>query len=119
MNKEHRKVDLYKNVGVTNVITSSTPLSQRGGFFCDTCDCLLRDSISFLDHINGKKHQKLLGMHMVVKKSTVEDIKERLKLIQDGKKEEVTTEKMDIVEKMQKEELKAKLRKMKKRRKRH
>jgi hypothetical protein len=48
-------VDLYSKVGQYGVITSNTALSQRGGFYCDACECLLKDSASYLDHINGKK----------------------------------------------------------------
>jgi hypothetical protein len=30
----------------TKVITSSTGLKDRGGWYCETCDCLLKDSMS-------------------------------------------------------------------------
>jgi U4/U6.U5 tri-snRNP component SNU23 len=33
-----------------------------------------------LDHINGKKHQRNLGMNMKVNKSTLEDVKRRVEL---------------------------------------
>lgn len=29
------------------------PLSQQAGYYCNVCDCVLRDSQSYLDHING------------------------------------------------------------------
>ena len=56
--------DIYANVGKFQVITTSTPLSQRGGFYCHICDCLLKDSASWLDHLNGRKRAynvRLLG----------------------------------------------------------
>ena len=37
----------------------------------------MKDSINFLDHINGKNHQKNMGMSMKTKKSTLEDVKAR------------------------------------------
>ena len=29
------------------------PLAQQAGYYCNVCDCILRDSQSYLDHING------------------------------------------------------------------
>ena len=34
------------------------------GYWCDVCQCLLKDSMAYLDHINGKKHQRALGYSM-------------------------------------------------------
>lgn len=41
------------------------------------CDCVVKDSINFLDHINGKKHQRNLGMSMKVERSSLDQVKER------------------------------------------
>jgi hypothetical protein len=49
------ELNLESRVGKYTVVNANTPLSQRGGYFCETCDCLLKDSITYLDHINGKK----------------------------------------------------------------
>lgn len=37
----------------------------------------MKDSINFLDHINGKNHQRNIGMSMKVKKSSLDDVKAR------------------------------------------
>ena len=29
------------------------PLAQQAGYYCNVCDCILKDSKSYLDHING------------------------------------------------------------------
>jgi U4/U6.U5 tri-snRNP component SNU23 len=39
------------------VVTSQTAPQQQGGYWCDVCQCLLKDSMAYLDHINGKKRK--------------------------------------------------------------
>ncbi|MES1918948.1 zinc finger, matrin-type 2 [Bonamia ostreae] len=111
---DDRKIELLKEVGKTNVITSSTPLSKRGGFYCESCECLLRDSHSYLDHVNGKKHQKLLGMHMRVQKSSVDQVRKKLKELKNRKIEKKEDE-TDIIQKMEAARIKEEKRKIKKR----
>lgn len=51
------------------------------GWHCKVCDCFLRDSHAYLDHINGRKHQKNLGFSMRVERSTKDQVSSRLAML--------------------------------------
>jgi U4/U6.U5 tri-snRNP component SNU23 len=79
------QIDLASRLGKTQVVGLNTPLAQQAGYYCQVCDCILRDSQSYLDHINGKWHNRALGMTMRVEKSTVDQVRQKLA----SKKQEV------------------------------
>lgn len=60
-------IDLESKVGKTELIAPTDAAQARGaGFWCEVCSCLLKDSSSYLDHINGKKRkQHLLFMCII------------------------------------------------------
>jgi U4/U6.U5 tri-snRNP component SNU23 len=49
------------------------------GWHCRVCDCFLKDSHTYLDHINGRKHQLKLGYSMRVERSTKDQLQDKLK----------------------------------------
>lgn len=55
-------------------MTESTPLALQAGYYCNVCECIVKDSANFLDHINGKKHQRALGMSMRVERVGLEQV---------------------------------------------
>jgi len=70
--------DFEAKLGQKHLISTTTKESAQGGFYCDTCECLLRDSSTWLDHLNGKKHQKNLGMNMRVERASVDQVRNKL-----------------------------------------
>jgi len=95
------KVDIDARVGSTEIVSAeaatttstgdiSDGVTKTGvGWHCKVCDCFLKDSLTYLDHINGRKHQRNLGYSMRVERSTNEQVQERLKqLVKKQEKDE-------------------------------
>jgi len=73
-------VDYMKMVGKSKSISAKEAAKDRvGAFYCPLTGKTFSDNITYLDHINGKKYQKELGMKMRVERSTTSDVKSLLK----------------------------------------
>jgi U4/U6.U5 tri-snRNP component SNU23 len=86
------QVDLASNLKKSQVQSASMGLSQQGGYYCEVCDCVLKDSLAYLDHINGKYHNRALGMSMEVERSTADQVRKRLELAKKKKSGEIPEE---------------------------
>ncbi|KAK9139213.1 hypothetical protein Scep_008894 [Stephania cephalantha] len=84
---KHRdfEVDLESRLGKTQVVTPIAPLSQQAGYYCSVCECVVKDSANYLDHINGKKHQRALGMSMRVERASLQQVQERFEVLKKRK----------------------------------
>jgi len=84
-----KRVDLESKVGSSEIIDPDAASATRAkvdkkdgvskcsdgvGWYCKVCDCFLKDSLTYLDHINGRKHQRKLGYTMRVQKSTTDEV---------------------------------------------
>ena len=77
-------------VGLSEVVsdapTPGTAVSKNGvGWHCAVCDCYLKDSAAYLDHINGKKHQRALGYSMRVEKQDKSQVMAKLREVRRSK----------------------------------
>jgi len=78
---QQRSADLAleKNLGKSATVTQHTIKPMQGGFWCSVCECLIKDSSSYLDHVNGRRHNRNLGMTMKVEKIGLASVKDKLK----------------------------------------
>lgn len=70
--------DAQLGKSVTITAANAGDLEAQSVFYCKTCKVQLKDSASWYDHINGKKHNQMLGMSMVVERVGLDRIKEKL-----------------------------------------
>ncbi|KAF1892216.1 hypothetical protein Lal_00036577 [Lupinus albus] len=102
------------------VVTPVAPLSQQAGYYCSVCECVVKDSANYLDHINGKKHQRALGMSMRVERASLDQVRERFEVLKKRKDHGSFTEQdLDerILKQQQEEEERKRLRREKKKEK--
>jgi U4/U6.U5 tri-snRNP component SNU23 len=74
------------------------------GWHCSVCNCMLKDSHAYLDHINGRRHLKQLGFSMRVERSTETDLMEKLSQLKKKKQQKEEGKEKDEAEQKRIEE---------------
>ncbi|KAH0994384.1 hypothetical protein GBA52_018793 [Prunus armeniaca] len=105
---KHRdyEVDLESRLGKTQVNILLFGLHSfhfQAGYFCSVCECVVKDSANYLDHINGKKHQRALGMSMRVERASLQQVQERFEKLKKRKTDGTFTE-QDLDERILKQQ---------------
>jgi len=91
-------VDYMGQVGKVKMTTSKAAAKDRvGAFYCPLTGKTFSDNITYLDHINGKKYQKELGMNMRVERSTKDDVKQKLKALKRQRDEDAVAAEREFV----------------------
>ncbi|EAR87431.1 zinc finger, matrin type 2 (macronuclear) [Tetrahymena thermophila SB210] len=80
---------LDKKIGERINVLKESHKSEHGGFYCQLCDTHVWDSNAWLDHVNGKKHNRLLGMNNKVEKVGLDQIKAKLESLKKDKQQKV------------------------------
>ncbi|CAD7964796.1 unnamed protein product [Amoebophrya sp. A120] len=78
LQRRNAKLALERNIGKTIVQTDATHKANQAGYYCHLCKVHVKDSQSWLDHINGIRHQKMMGMKMAARPATLEEVLERI-----------------------------------------
>ena len=82
--KDHFKARTA-DVGLDKIINNKS--DGRNGYWCETCEVLMKDSQSYLDHINGRNHNRLLGMSLDVEASSAEKVAAKIRALKGGQPE--------------------------------
>lgn len=61
LQRRSEDLNIDAEAGKRKMVTATTMKKMQGGFWCTVCECMLKDSIAWLDHINGRRHNRLLG----------------------------------------------------------
>jgi len=83
--QQHDDLQLDKHLGQTrmveNVVGGGAGGARGPGFFCELCNRMCKDSVGYLDHINGRMHLRRLGQSTQVERSTLEQVRERIRAV--------------------------------------
>lgn len=75
--EKSERLILESAIGKSQVVQGG-PNGRAPGFYCQLCDCVLKDSTAYMDHKNGKKHLKNLGVDRKAVREDLTDVVAKL-----------------------------------------
>ena len=64
------------------------------GFYCADCDLTYKDNVQYIEHLNSKQHLINTGQSGDVKRATLQDVKDRIEMLKQRKREAEEEERM-------------------------
>lgn len=93
------RLDIGSQIGKTMLVPASAAVGKRGrgaGFYCDACDLTFKDNMQFVEHLNSKQHLYATGESGLVRRATVEEVRERLAWLKQKQDEEKAGQVIDL-----------------------
>ena len=72
---------LKKIVGKSLTVSQEPTAKKKSPLYCAVCEVDFNDSLSYVDHLNGKRHNRILGMNMKVEAISADRVKQKLDLL--------------------------------------
>ncbi|PWN90531.1 hypothetical protein FA10DRAFT_266986 [Acaromyces ingoldii] len=76
-----KDLEIEKNLNKTLMVDNvgGAGGGRKGpGFYCEVCNRTFKDSLAYLDHVNGRLHLRKLGQTTQVERSTLEQVRAKL-----------------------------------------
>ncbi|KAL7420107.1 U4/U6.U5 snRNP associated protein [Cryptotrichosporon argae] len=107
MQQRTENIDLNAGVGKTTLVQTTAGSGARaGGFYCEVCNRTFKDSLSYLDHINGRFHLRALGQTTNVARSTLSQVRAKIAALREQSRTRVEAKDFDFRKRI--DEVKAK-----------
>lgn len=74
----HDDLKLDELSGTSRLVDHEDSQGRGPGFFCEVCKKMCKDSVGYLDHINGRMHLRRLGQKTQAERATLEQVRERI-----------------------------------------
>jgi U4/U6.U5 tri-snRNP component SNU23 len=84
------RLDVASMVGKSTLVPAGSAIGKRGrgaGFYCEGCDLTYKDNVQYIEHLNSKQHLINTGQSGEVVKATLQDVKDRIDLLKQRKRE--------------------------------
>jgi U4/U6.U5 tri-snRNP component SNU23 len=105
------RLDVSSLVGKSTLVPAGAGVGKRGkgaGFYCEACDLTYKDNVQYVEHLNSKQHLINTGQSGEVKRATLEDVRNRIDLLMQRKRERAEEEQKlaetDITQRIKKTE---------------